>query len=202
MLNFKYCRIPPIIVGASEVVGQTALQKRVTRNATVTASTDLCVLILYKNDYDSVVYDFIKQKSISFLQSCEYFKTWKIEHLYSLNYDLENRPTTQGEIVYDLGQEARTFFIVLNGKFHVETELEISNQIRYPISSQQWETKIIRKRVQYRVQELGPKDMFGHEEMLDGVPRKCRVVSVTQGELYFVSKSINSYNLVFILIYV
>ena len=47
----------PIIISGGQVFGQTALQNRDPRNASVIARTNIELLVLSKIDYDSVVFE-------------------------------------------------------------------------------------------------------------------------------------------------
>lgn len=52
-----------------------------------------------------------------------------------------------GEIVYDMGTKASTFYIVVEGKLCMETVIEIDNFFKFPINKKQWEVRKSRKRI-------------------------------------------------------
>jgi hypothetical protein len=39
----------------------------------------------------------------------------------------------EGEVVYSIGDEPDTFYILLQGKMNMETIVKLSNKIRYPV---------------------------------------------------------------------
>uniref|UniRef100_A0A7S3JB81 Cyclic nucleotide-binding domain-containing protein n=1 Tax=Euplotes harpa TaxID=151035 RepID=A0A7S3JB81_9SPIT len=139
---------PPIFIESNDVFGQTALQNKEKRNATIVAKTNVELFTLFKNDYDSVVYEFKKlqkQNNMMFLRELNQFKFWKLEDLEELNKIIETKDIKEGDVLYQIGDETDMFYIVLSGTLFMETIVEVQNSIRYPIGLKQWETKTTTK---------------------------------------------------------
>ena len=57
----------------------------------------------------------------------------------------------------------------------METIIEIDSFFRYPIDSRKWEVRKTTRQIRYRLTDLKKGAFFGHEEILQGFKRRCRV---------------------------
>jgi len=79
-------------------------------------------------------------------------------------------------VIYDIGSNPSTFYIVREGNLCMETIIETDSFYSFPIDNQKWQLRKQTRRIQYKLQELSKGDIFGHEEMLSEIPgRRCRV---------------------------
>ena len=81
------------------------------------------------------------------------------------------------DIIYDLASDASTVYIVRSGRLVMETSIEIDNYFRFPVDRQKWQVRKTTRQICYRLQELKKGAIFGHEEILQGGKRRCRVRS-------------------------
>jgi CRP-like cAMP-binding protein len=70
----------------------------------------------------------------------------------------------------------------------VETIIEIDDFRKYPIGNQSWEVMKTTRRLQYRLREIKSGTLFGHEELLLGIKRRCRVRCTTNCEVIYLNK--------------
>lgn len=70
----------------------------------------------------------------------------------------------------------------------VETVIEIDDFRKYPIGNQSWEVLKTTRRLQYRLRELKAGTLFGHEELLLNIKRRCRVRCTTNCEVIYLNK--------------
>ena len=68
----------------------------------------------------------------------------------------------------------------------METVLEIDNYFRFPIDTQTWEVRKNTRQVCYKLQSLWAGRIFGHEEILQGFNRRCRVRCETDVSLAYI----------------
>ena len=88
--------------------------------------------------------------------------------------------------MYDIGQDPQTIYVVRRGKLIMETVLEIDNYFRFPIDSHSWEIRKNSREVLYKLQSLWCGRIFGHEELLQGFKRRCRVRCLTDVTLAYI----------------
>jgi len=55
--------------------------------------------------------------------------------------------------------------------------------------NKQWEVLKTTKRLLYKMKELREGEIFGHEELLLGIKRRCRVRAITVSEIIYLNKS-------------
>ena len=53
----------------------------------------------------------------------------------------------QGEIIYDIGSPAESFYILKKGKCLVETIIEIESFYRFPIDKKKWELRKVTRKI-------------------------------------------------------
>ena len=65
-------------------------------------------------------------------------------------------------MIYDLGSNPETLYILLSGKVAMETEIEIDETNRFPIGRSRWEVHNTKRKVFYEIREVIENEVFGH----------------------------------------
>lgn len=123
-----------------------------------------------------------------FLQSLPFFKDWSFIHLIELNQKFNEVKYQPDDIIFNIGQESEVFYILKSGRLIIETILEVEDYHKFPIGNQSWEILKTVKRIQYRLKEIKAGTIFGYEEMLLGIKRRCRVRCTTVCEVIYINK--------------
>ena len=82
-----------------------------------------------------------KMRRLSFLEGLPYFSKWDRVDLLDFNNSSEELQLTRGTTIYDIGQDASTFYVVRRGKLIMETIIEVDTYFRYPVNKQSWEVR-------------------------------------------------------------
>ena len=180
------------IVGENTVVGEGAIldtfdEQR--RDSTVLAHSEVITLKLSKKDYQKILYSHSileRQKRLEFLAALPFFKPWDRVNVVDFNNFAEEIHLPKGKTLYDIGNEPNTIYIVRRGKLIQETIIEIDSYFRYPIDKKSWEIRKNTREVCYKLQGLSPGKIFGHEELLQGYKRRCRVRCLTNCSLIYI----------------
>lgn len=131
------------------VFGEVAMVTDERRTAHVVARSPLTVcLLLFKKDYKEIlfvrfllfhifqhVHGLQKSKRQQFLQGLPFFKEWSYIHLIDINAKFSEIKFQPDDIVYDIGRESDTFYILKSGRMIIETILEIEDYHKFPIVS-------------------------------------------------------------------
>jgi len=56
-----------------------------------------------------------------------------------------------GDTIYDIGQNASTFYLVREGKLTMETIIEIESFFKFPVDRHTWEIRKTTRRIQYKL---------------------------------------------------
>ena len=181
-------------ISANSVVGQKAVMDDGSgdiRDATVLAHTEVVALRLTKKDYQQILYQHEvanRMRRLDFLNKLAFFKGWERVKLSDYNHMADEIKVTEGQTIYDIGQSASTFYVVREGKLTMETIIEIDSFFKIPVDRNRWEIRKTTRRIQYKLQELSKGSMFGHEEMLLGYDRRCRIRALTNCTLIYINK--------------
>ena len=73
------------------------------------------------------------------------FEGWNYNNIAQLIKAMTVKIVKEGTILYNIEDEPDYFYIILKGAVFLETIFHTSQQIRYPIGKQKWETKTITK---------------------------------------------------------
>ena len=65
-------------------------------------------------------------------------------------------------MIYDLGINPETVYILISGRVAMETEVEIEEVNRFPIGRSRWEVQITKRKVFYEIREIAENEVFGH----------------------------------------
>lgn len=69
--------------------------------------------------------------------------------------------------MFDIKDHPEYMYILKKGKLAQETELEIENKNRFPIATDKWEEQIKTRKVWYELRQIGEKETFGHQEIIE-----------------------------------
>lgn len=140
-----------------------------------------------------------RSKRQQYLQTLPFFKEWSYIKLLDLNNFLNEQKYQPGDIIYEIGSEPEVFYILRSGKLILETIIDIEDFHKYPVvrsyfvkfvqGNKEWEILKTTKRLLYRMRELREGEIFGHEELLLGIKRRCRVRASTVCEIIYLNKS-------------
>jgi len=128
-------------VGEHNVIGESAVQTKNLRTATVKAHTPVETLKLTYEDYDHVVFRLKLQdfyQVATFLQTIEYFSAWNISKLYRLASIIIIKQYRKGQRVYSIGEEAHNLHIVKEGQVSLKVELDLERSNRWPTKVHEW----------------------------------------------------------------
>ena len=103
--------------------------------------------------------------------------------LIDFNSASEQIKIAQGETLYDIGQMPNNFYVVREGKLIMETIIEVDTYFKFPVNRHKWEVRKQTKVTCYKLQDLTKGACFGHEEILQGFNRRCRVRALTKATL-------------------
>ena len=183
------------ILGPNTVVGEGAVLDKFdsgVRNATVLAHSEVVAMTLTKEDYQKLFYQYTvmeRQRRLEFLSSLSLFKSWDRVSLIDFNNHADELKVSKGTTIYNIGQDAETIYVVRRGKLIMETVIEIDSYFRFPIDKQTWEVRKKTRQIRYKLQDACRGQIFGHEEILQGYKRRCRVRCLTDCSLIYVNST-------------
>ena len=106
------------------------------------------------------------------------------------------------DIIYDQDSGSKVFYIVKRGKVSIQAIIEIESQnVHHQSKNKEWKIIKTKRRCMYKVRDVGPGEILGHEELLlhfenvcktgDGkqkVPkRQYRVIAEEKSDLFFLN---------------
>ena len=119
----------------------------------------------------------------------EFFKDWSYIKLLDLNNHLNEQKYQPQDLIFEIGTDPEVFYILRSGKLILETIIDIEDYHKYPVANKEWEILKTKRRLQYRMRELKAGEIFGHEELLLGIKRRCRVRAATVCEIIYINKA-------------
>ena len=123
------------------------------------------------------------------MQKLNFFSAWDRVDLVDYNNSAEEHKVTKGTIIYDIGMDPNTFYVVRKGKLIMETIIEIDSYFRCPVNVQTWEIRKTTRTIRYKLQDLWKGSMFGHEEIMQSCNRRCRVRALTDCTLIYINSA-------------
>ena len=186
------------ILAGDTVVGHTAIDDIAPerRSATVVAHADVVALELTKIDFQKTLaqHELLEKMSrYEFLKGLTLFEDWDPVEVAEFNNSASELKLVKGDVVYDIDEDPSTFYIVRKGQLTMETIIEIDSYFRYPIDSRKWEVRKTTRQIRYRLTDLKKGALFGHEEILQGYKRRCRVRCNTNCTLIFINRSLTGH---------
>lgn len=92
------------------------------------------------------------------------------------------------DIIFNIGSESEVFYVLKSGRMIIETIIEVEDYHKYPVGNKSWEIMKTVRRLQYRIREAKAGTLFGYEEMLLGIKRRCRVRCTSVCEVIYINK--------------
>lgn len=83
----------------------------------------------------------------------------------------------EGQVIYEINDPSNHLFIVKEGSIALEVYVTLTHKNRIPMESEQFLVNTKKYRKSVRICES--TDFFGEEELILGIPRKTRAISLT-----------------------
>lgn len=173
-------------------LGENALENDVRRTATVIAESSMILFKLKRSDYEDIMLTVKKNEKktqIIFLRSIPVFNSWNDVKIMMLSHAIIVSNFSKGEIVYEPNDFSHSFYIIKQGTMELQTEIKILEENKWPISPREWNVRKVTKKIYHPVKTLGPKDYFGHVELLDKTFRQTRALATSQCMLFIINRS-------------
>ncbi len=135
----------------NDVVGETALQTKSKRKATVTAITKCLCLVISKVDYDEAVDLFKtlqKHKTNEILKQLKHLQGWDSMKIKAFSGILSESSFLKGQgniipinsiVIYNLGHASETLFIIKSGRVALDVFFEVERTLSIPVKQKEWE---------------------------------------------------------------
>ena len=163
--------IPTTTIATLGTWGETGMTEDETWTHTVKATKKSLVLSLLKKDLIEVlshVKGIEQRNKQSFLLKSQFLNELSYNRVAEFNELLQEQRFYTNDIIYDQAAEASAFYIVKRGTVKVEAAVEIEHQNVYPHGKgRQWKLVNTKKKCLYRVRDLKPGEIFGHDELLE-----------------------------------
>ena len=171
------------------VIGETAINTRSIRTATVVAHCAVKALRLTYEDYDLTVFkiklmDF--QAVSSFLRGLEHFQDWNVAKLYRLASVILVMQYKKGQTLYSIGEPASNFYVIQEGQVEVKVEIETERTNRWPVRKDRWEEVRMKRRFEKTLRLCGKGDFFGEQELQSGQARRATAICKTDCILFII----------------
>jgi signal-transduction protein with cAMP-binding, CBS, and nucleotidyltransferase domain len=185
------------IVQENNVVGETALQSKAPRSASVVAVTDVVVLKLRRTDYESVLYQCKKEERYDLtrrLMKYPCFAEWEREKVLLLTNFLTSKTygRDQGQlytVIYEQGQPSTALYVLTTGKVKLQADVKIQTGNKWPVGSKLWEEVKVDRTVAIDVRDVCIGDTFGGHELMEGTERITRACTVEEAVVLCVNDS-------------
>lgn len=176
-------------VTSGNVIGESAIQNKTGRTATVKAHCDIQTLILTYDDFDNMAFQ-VKLRDFydvaNFLASIDYFSDWSLSKLYRLASVSIIKQYHKSQIIYSKGEFARDLYIVKQGEIHLQLDLDINQANKWPTAANQWTCLHTTKRYRQTVRVCKSGSIFGEQELIDNQPLAFTAVCVDKAVLCIV----------------
>lgn len=171
------------------VIGETAINTRSIRTATVIAHCPVKALRLTYEDYDLTVFkiklmDF--QAVSGFLRSLEHFRDWNVAKLYRLASITLAMQYKQGQTLYSIGESAHDLYVIQEGQVEIKVEIEVERTNRWPVRQDRWQEVRLKRRFEKTLRVCGKGDFFGEQELLGNKPRRATAICKTDCIIFII----------------
>lgn len=174
------------------VVGETALENRQVRTATVKAETDLIVLMLSCYDYISSMQRERQREKHDikiFLKNSNFFKNLFPSKLELLGNTILIMEYAQNQHVYLLDEPALHFYIIKQGAVSLETPVSFDTAKKVPLALRDHPILDKKRELNQILKVYKPSEFFGERELILGIPRDTQAIaSSDRTVLYIISK--------------
>ena len=171
------------------VVGETAVQTRNQRTATVKAQTPVEALRLTYEDYDHVIFRLKLQdfyEVANFLKSIDYFSTWNVSKLYRLASVIIVKHYKRGQRIYSTGEKAQDLYIVREGVVSLKIEVNLEKRNRWPIKAHEWTQVQTTHRYEKSLRDCSCGMFFGEHDLITRVPHTTNAICASESCLLFI----------------
>lgn len=171
------------------VIGESAVQTKNMRTATVKAHCDVEALKLTYEDYDHVVFRIKLQdfyQVATFLQTIEYFSAWNISKLYRLASIIIVKQYKRGQRVYNIGEEAHDLYIVKEGQVSLKVELDLERSNRWPTKVHEWAQVQTTHRYEKSLKVCTSGKFFGEQDLIARVPHSNNAICTSESCLLYI----------------
>jgi len=174
---------------AGNVVGESAIQTRSSRSATIIAHEDVQALKLTYEDYDRVLYRLKLQDYIAvaaFLQSLPFFSDWNHSKLYRLASVMMVKQYQKAQVIFKRGETPHDLYMVREGCISLTIDLSLLKSNRWPISPRQWRQSDTTKTFDITLKQCKAGEFFGGEELIERIPLRSTAVCNSDLVLLFI----------------
>lgn len=177
---------------AGEPLGENALDNDTLRTASAIAESNIVTLKLKRTDYEDIVLTIKKNEKKShllFIKALPIFQTWNDVKIMSLSHNLTVANYLKGEIIYEPSEPCHSFYIIKEGNVEIQTEVNILEENKWPVSPREWNVRKITKKIYHPVQCLMGKDLFGQVEILNNTCRETRAIAASNCVCFIIDRN-------------
>lgn len=171
------------------VVGETAINTRSIRTATVIALTTVKALRLTYEDYDITAFK-IKLMDFhavsQFLRGLAHFQDWNVAKLYRLASVILVMQYKKGQTLYSVGEPAHDLYVIREGKVAVQVEILLQRTNRWPVKKDRWQEVTLKRRFQKTLRVCEQGDFFGEQELSTHQPRHSTATCLTDSIIFII----------------
>ena len=171
------------------VIGESAVQTKNTRTATVKAHCVVETLKLTYEDYDHIVFRLKLQdfyQVASFLQTIDYFSSWNISKLYRLASVIIAKQYRRGQRVYSIGEEMHDLYIVKEGQVSLTVQLNLERSNRWPTKVNEWAEVQTTHRYEKSLKVCTSGMFFGEHDLIARIPHSTNAICTSDSCLLYV----------------
>ncbi|CAD8091021.1 unnamed protein product [Paramecium sonneborni] len=177
-------------INSGESFGEIALTKQVPRTATIVAAEDTHFATVTRDQFNkllSAYYEAQQKMNIGFLSKVAIFSDWNDQMLNQLYYHFKQGEKKLFQIIYKENEDANYIYLLKSGEVELSINIDL-NQSLQASSNPELSKFFIQnqpKLQQVRISIITPGQIFGHEEVLAGIKREYRAISISQKIEYF-----------------
>ncbi len=172
--------------------GQAALTGAKTRTASLIAMTSVHVLRLEVEDYNLIMKGYAdseKEGIAQFIENIPIFKHLDVFQIRNLAYHVQTKQFVKGEIVYQEGDSAESFYILRNGLLEVQTSIIIEKRNMWPLPDHSsWMSAKLLRQMKYDGL-VKPNEYFGETELIKNCKRYNTIVCLEHSQLLILNKT-------------
>ena len=175
------------------VIGESGVQSRAVRSATVTAMVAVKTFKLTLEDYEVAVFKIklqhFKDQSL-FLHHTQYFSAWDKVKVDRLATALMVKAYRKGQVIFRPGETPHDMYVVREGGVNLEAETTLEKTNKWPKSPTATEISHVQRVYMRTLRECRPGDVFGDSDLLEGHPRSYAAVCTEATLLYIIRKEL------------
>ena len=171
------------VTGPGEVLGEHALDTEKPRSADARCLESVIAFKLKKIDYDSILISFKKlekHENTKFLMGAKFFEFWSFNKNQNLSNYLIQKNYAAGEVLFDIGSESNTFYIIKSGEVLIQTYVKIHEKNRWPTGSSNWKVREINKKYLFSISNLKAGMFFGEHGIIHQTERVVRATCISK----------------------